>query len=131
MTNARLSEQVVATMPDKVGLMAKGTTALLGAGLNVFATFGRETNVNAKIAAVTDDNEAAAETLAALGWAVVTEPVVILEMPDELGALDEALHRIADEGVNVSSLFATSSDGQHVTVVLQTTDDEKVATLFP
>jgi hypothetical protein len=130
MTYARLATQVVATAPDKVGLLARGTTALLGAGLNIFAITARESNVNAKIVVVTDDDEAAAEALVKLGWAVVTEPIVILDMPDELGALDEAVHRIADAGVNISLLFATTADGSHATVIVQTTDDEKVAELF-
>ncbi len=130
MTHARLATQVVATAPDKIGLLAKGTSALLGAGLNIFAVTARESNVNAKIVVVTDDDEAAAEALANLGWAVVTEPAVILEMPDELGALDEAVRRIANEGVNISFLFATTADGSHATVIVQTTDDEKVAELF-
>jgi hypothetical protein len=130
MTTARIADQIVIDMPTKVGLLAELTTALLGAGVNIVAIMGHEMAGGAEVVVMTDDNERAIDALRKAGAAVRPEPVVLMTMPDELGALNEAAQRIGDAGVNIDWMYATAGDSGNVTVVFSTDDNEKVAGLF-
>ena len=130
MTTARISDQIVIDAPTKIGLLAELTTALLGAGVNIAAIMGHDMATGAEVVVITDDNERAVEALAKAGLSVRHEPVVLMTMPDELGALNEAAQRIGEAGVNIHWMYATASDSSHVTVVFSTANTEKVAGLF-
>ena len=130
MTSARVAEQIVIEAPTKLGLLADVTTALLGAGVNISAVMGWEGDGKAKIVAISDDNEQAVAALERAGMAPTVEPVVVVTMPDEVGALNEAAQRIRDAGVNIVWMYATVAEATHVTVVFKTTDNEAVAALF-
>ena len=131
MTTARIAEQIVIEAPTKVGLLAEVTTALLGAGVNVTAIMGHDMGAGAEIVVVTDDNERALEALRRTGVTVRIEPVVVMTMPDEVGALNEAAQRIAEAGVNIGWMYASvAADSSDVTVVFHTANDEKVVSEF-
>jgi hypothetical protein len=131
MTTARLDDALVLAMPTKVGLLAEVTTDLLGAGVNILAVMAHETpEGTGEFMFVTSDAELAAEALDKTGASIRRVQVVVLWMPDELGALDEAMHRIAQAGVNMHSVFATTSQSSYATVIVQSTDNEKVVGLF-
>ena len=130
MTTALIVDQLVIDAPAKVGLLAELTTALLGAGVTVTAIMGHDMAEGAEVVAMTDDNERAAEALTKAGVRVRLEPVVVMKMPDELGALNEAAQRIGDAGVNIHWVYATAPESGHVRVVFSTADNEKVVGLF-
>jgi hypothetical protein len=131
MTTARIAEQIVIEAPTKVGLLAEVTTALLGAGVNITAIMGHDMGAGAEIVVVTDDNERAAEALRRAGVTVHIEPVVVMTMPDEVGALNEAAQRIAEARVNIGWMYASvAADSSDVTVVFHTANDEKVVSEF-
>ena len=131
MTTARLDDALVLAMPTKVGLLADVTTALQGAGVDILAVMAHETPAgNGEFMFVTSDADLAADALEKTGAPVRRSQVVVLWMPDELGALDEAVRRVADAGVNILSLFATTSQSSYATVILQSADNEKVVGLF-
>jgi hypothetical protein len=130
MTSAYVTDQIVIEAPDKVGLLADFTTALLGAGVNITSAMGGEAGGEGKIVAITDDNEAAIESLERVGMSPATEQVVVMTMPDEVGALNEAARRVADAGINILWMYATVADTAKVTVVLKTADNDRVAAMF-
>ena len=130
MTSAFVAEQIVVEAPNRVGLLADVTTALLGAGVNVTAIMGWEGDGRAKIVAVTEDNEQAVAALTRAGISPTTEPVVVMTMPDEVGALNEAAQRISQDGIDIVWMYATVAEATHVTVIFKTTDNEAVAALF-
>jgi hypothetical protein len=131
MTTARLDDALVLAMPTKVGLLAEVTTALQGAGVDILAVMAHETpSGSGEFMFVTSDADLAEPALEKTGALVSRVPVAVLWMPDELGALDEAMHRIAEAGVDMFSVFATSSQSSYATVIVQSTDNEKVVGLF-
>ena len=130
MTVAHESCQVVATVPARVGLCADVTTALLGTGVKIVGTTMYDTPHGAQIFVMADDNDLAAAALERLGASVRIVPTVVLEIPDELGALDEAMHRISEAGINIDSMYMTTSGGDTATVLLHTSDDERVVEFF-
>jgi hypothetical protein len=131
MTTARLDDALVLAMPTKVGLLAEVTTSLLGAGVNILAVMAHETPAgNGEFMFVTSDADLAERSLEKTGASVRRVQVVVLWMPDELGAMDEAMHRIAQAGVDMRSVFATTAQSSHATVIVQSADNEKVVGLF-
>ena len=130
MTTARKAEQIVVEAPNRVGLLAEHTTALLGAGVNIVAIMGHGRGLSAELVIVTDDNERAVEALKKTGASVRLQQVVLLTMPDEVGALNEAARRVSEAGIDIGWMYATAGDCVQVTVVLATADVDKVVALF-
>ena len=130
MTTARIIDQIVIEAPTKVGLLAEITTALLGAGVHITAVMGHDMAAGAEVVVVCDDTERAVEALGKTDVSTRLEPGVMMTMPDEVGALNEAAQRIAQAGVNIHWMYATAAEATHFTVVFSTTDNEKVVGLF-
>lgn len=130
MTRAWLQNQVVATSPKKIGLLSDMTSALLGAGVEVRAITGYDSDIGGQVMVVCDQPEAAADALEKMGATVRFEECVLMEIPDELGALDEAARRITEAGVNIDWMYATTASSDDAWVVFQTADNEKVVSLF-
>jgi hypothetical protein len=130
MATARLVDELVATAPTRVGLLADVTNALAAAGVDIRAIMGWEMEGAASFTVVADDTARATEALRDAGFEVTTEKVVAVEMPDRPGALDEAASRIAEAGINIDWMYATTSGGGTATVLFKTGDDDAVTKLF-
>jgi hypothetical protein len=130
MTRAWLQNQVVATAPKKIGLLSDMTSALLGAGVEVRAITGYDSEAGGQVMLICDEPAAAADALEKMGASVSFEECVLMEIPDELGALDEAARRITEAGVNIDWMYETSAGCDEAWVVFQTADNEAVAALF-
>jgi hypothetical protein len=129
MATARLLEQIVATGPTKLGLLADITGELRVAGINIEDVMAHEMDGGAQFWLVTSDNARATAALGALGFDVRLEPVVAVEVVDVPGALDEIATRTAEAGINITWLYASTASGT-ANVMLKTEDDEKVVGLF-
>lgn len=129
MTDARITTQFLARMPARTGLLADVAGAIAAAGVNIEAISAYERDGDGKFLMVTSDNAVAQGALARLDAAVTESSVVVLEMSDEPGALKDAARKIADADVNIQYVYGTARQGGAI-LVLQTSDNEKVAGLF-
>ena len=127
LTTARAGEELLVTMPSKVGLLAEIADAMSAAGVNILAILAQEKpDGGGEFRFVPSDEDAAAAALVAMGAQVTREPVLILWVPHQLGALGRVVRRIAEAGVDIRFAYATTADTDHATIIMHTDDDAKV-----
>ena len=108
-------------------------TSLKRCGLpdvNILAISAYERDDGAKFLMVTSDNARAIEALGSLGAYIHEKSVVIVDMPNKPGALEVAVRKIADAGINIEYTYGTAGAADMATVVFKTADDEQVARLL-
>lgn len=130
MATARMTTELVAKIPARVGLLADVAEAIRAEGVNILAISAYERDGVGKFLLVTSDNDKAAKAATGFGAEIVQKSVVAVEMPDRPGALEEAARVVAEAGVDVEYVFGTACGGGTSTVVFKTADDAKVVALF-
>lgn len=130
MPTVHSAKEIVATIPTRVGLLADVTEALRTAGVNIAAVSAYERDGKGKFLLVTDDNAKAAAALGRLNAEVREKVVVVVELPDHPGALEEVARKLAEEDVNIEYVFGTVGPGGAARLVLKTSDDQKVLGLL-
>jgi len=130
MASARMTTQLVCSLPTRVGLLADIAETLRQANLNVIAISAYERDGVAKFLLVTNDNTEAASALGRFNADVREKSVVLVDMPNKAGALEEVAKKIAEGGINIEYSYGTAGAADMATVVFKTADDAKVASLI-
>jgi hypothetical protein len=130
MAKAELRNEILFKAPTRVGLLADVSEALRRAGVNITAIGAYDKGDTAEFLLLTSDNRLTNDALGALGGDVGLAPVVVAEVENRPGELARIARRIADEGINVAQIHATSSDGPTVTIVMLTDEETKVVDLI-
>ena len=73
--------------------------------------------------------DAALRALTDAGFKVVTDDALILQLPDEPGALAKVAQRFKDTGVNIQSLHILARHHGYTTVALSADDRTRAETL--
>jgi hypothetical protein len=123
--HAVIRNELFCSMPTRVGALADVTGALASAGVNIEAIGAYDKDGRGEFMMIVSDNAAGAEALRALGADVAEKSVVTLEVENRPGALAEAAAVIAEAGINVGWVYATTGEGT-TTIVLRTADNERV-----
>jgi hypothetical protein len=124
MVKVQLRDEVLFKAPTRVGLLAEVTERLNAAGVNIFAIGAYDKGEFGEFLMLTSNNRTTAEALAPLGGTLDIIPVVVVEAPNEPGELAAISRRIADAGLNISQVYATTVDGAPTARIVLTTDDE-------
>jgi hypothetical protein len=130
MAPVTMATQLVCTMPTRVGLLADVAEALSKSGVNIVAISGYERDGEAKFLLVTSDNADARIALDRFNADVREKSVVIAEMPNTPGALEEIAKKIAEADINVEYCYGTVGAHETASVVFKTTDDAKTLALL-
>jgi hypothetical protein len=121
--------EITAMFPDTMGLTAKVAEAVAGENVNILAATGYSASGLRELATFTlvVDNFAKAErALLRIGANEIHESSVLLvETPNQVGALERIAKLIADAGINIFYFYATTSSGATATTVMKTADDAK------
>lgn len=121
--------EITAMFPDTVGLTAKVAEAVAGEKVNILAATGYSASglrEKATFTLVVDDYPAAERALQRIGANEIHESTVLLvETPNQVGALQRCAKAIADAGINIFYFYATTSSGATATTVMKTADDKK------
>jgi len=132
--NARLAVEIHAAFKDTVGMTSKVATAVAEAGVNILAGSGYSASAmyrKAIFTFVVDDYSRAETALEGIGAEDIEETSVILvDMPNKVGAFERAARIIADAKINIFFFYATTSTGRTATCVIKTADDKKAISLL-
>lgn len=125
----RTGIEITAMFPDTMGLTAKVAEAVAGENVNILAATGYSASGLRELATFTlvVDNFAKAErALLRIGANEIHESSVLLvETPNQVGALERITKLIAGAGINIFYFYATTSKGATATTVMKTADDAK------
>jgi len=120
MANVQIRNEVLFKAPTRVGLLADVTTALDQHGVNVLAIGAYDKGDMGEFLLITSNNKIAYEALAELGGEMDMQSVVVAQVPNTPGELAAISRVLADHGINVSQVFATSVDGAHTAMLVLT-----------
>ena len=119
MAKVQIRNEIIFKAPTRVGLLADVTEALHDAGVNLIAIGAYDKGDNGEFLMITSNNKLAFEALTPLGGELDMQSVVVAEVPDTPGELATIARKLADHGINVGQVFATSVEGAGtVSVVL-------------
>jgi hypothetical protein len=73
---------------------------------------------------ITNSNAKAKKALAPLGFGIEEKDVIQVELPNKPGELQKVAKKIADAGIDIEFMYATTAGGK-AACVLKTADDQK------
>jgi len=124
MAKARKVKEIRLSMPNRVGLLSEVTTAVAKAKVNINAVCAYAMENNAFFNLITNSNAKAKKALAPLGFGIEEKDVIQMELPNKPGELQKVAKKIADAGIDIEFIYATTAGGK-ATCVFKTADDQK------
>ncbi|MDP1793003.1 MAG: ACT domain-containing protein, partial [Acidimicrobiales bacterium] len=124
MAKIQIRNEVMFKAPTRVGLLADVTGALNDAGVNILAIGAYDKGDMGEFLMITSNNKLAYEALGPLGGEMDMHSVVVAEVPNVPGELAAIARVLADNGINVSQVFATSVDGADEVMLVLTASCE-------
>lgn len=130
MAKVQLRNEILFKAPRHVGLLAEVAEALQGAGVNINAIGAYDKGEMGEFLLLTSNNRVTGDALAPLGGEIGLVPVVVAEVENNPGELALIARRLADAGINIAQIHATSTDAPTMTIVMLTDDETKVISLL-
>ena len=103
-----MGKQMVVSMPNKVGLLSNITTLIVGLGINIEGVSASVNGDQAQMMLLTEDNRTAIEALRTKGYVVKEEEVIMMELEDEPGTLEDTCSRLAAENIDIKYVYGTT-----------------------
>jgi hypothetical protein len=122
MAKVRKVKEIRLSMPNRVGLLSEVTTAVAKAKVNVNAICAYALENTAFFNLITGSNAKAKKALAPLGFGIEEKDVILVELPNKPGELQKVAKKIADAGIDIDFMYATTAGGKAV-CILKTADD--------
>jgi len=97
-------KQLTIITEDRPGLLSEIATLLAEAGINIQDVDAEAAGPTSAISIAVDRYDEAVRILSARGWKVYAENTIVIEVPDEPGALARVARRFSDAGVNLRSV---------------------------
>jgi len=124
MAKARKVKEIRLLMLDKVGLLSEVTTAIAKAKVNINTICAYAMENHAFFMLTTSSHAKAKKALAPLGFGIEEKDVIQVEVPNKPGELQKVAEKIADAGIDIEYMYATTGGGK-ATCVFKTSDDQK------
>jgi hypothetical protein len=116
---------------NRAGVMAEIAALMAENGVNIDAFCAYNSGDDSIVNLVTNDNEKARKLLDGRGYKMEEREVVTLVLWNRPGALSVVAGKIRDSGINLQSVYGTSSpDGVRTTVVFLSEDNSKASEIF-
>lgn len=125
MAKASKIKEIIATTPNKVGMLAEVTNVVAGAGVNILALCAFAMEDKAKFMMLTSDNGKAASALKAKKIAVEEADVVSVTLSNKVGAAKELAEKLAKAEVDISYCYGSTGNGSEALFVLSVKDINK------
>jgi hypothetical protein len=121
--------RIIIMANNEVGVIADISRVMADNDINIETMTAQGPGENGVVTLTTDDNDAALRALTDAGFKVVTDDALILQLPDEPGALAKVAQRFKDTGVNIQSLHILARHHGYTTVALSADDRTRAETL--
>ena len=121
--------RIIIMANNEVGVIADISRVMADNDINIETMTAQGPGQNGVVTLTTDDNDAALRALTDAGFKVVTDDALILQLPDEPGALAKVAQRFKDTGVNIQSLHILARHHGYTTVALSADDRTRAETL--
>lgn len=118
-------KEIVATTPNKVGMLAKITNAISDVGVNIIAISAHTTGNKAKFMIVTEDNQKAMRALRKKKLIVGEGDAVSVTLSNKVGSARELANKLAKAGIDLNYCYGSTGNGSESLMVFSTKDVKK------
>ncbi|MFO7956875.1 MAG: ACT domain-containing protein [Candidatus Brocadiia bacterium] len=127
----RVARQLAVFLENKPGTLATMCDILARHDVNLLALTCSDTVDHAVVRIVADKPDEAAHALGNAGMLVVESEVLMVDVPNEPGALGRLADTCAEQGINIEYAYCTVAEDQaKATLVLRTHDPQRAAGLL-
>ncbi|MCC6683256.1 MAG: ACT domain-containing protein [Phycisphaeraceae bacterium] len=133
MLRAQIGKELVVSVPNEVGVIAKVAKIVSEKGLNIQAMSVcdvAKVNDAGEIHLITDNNLRAAEALRGNGYQVREVSVVALDAENRPGILLRLSEALARERINIRRLYGSSKLNHEASLIVLDTEDNERATIL-
>ena len=124
-TKMRIMPQFAVFLDNRPGTLSRTCQALAAARINIEALSILDTVDHAIVRMIVDKPKEAEQVLSKQNAMVQRHDVVVLGVPNEVGALAHIAERLAQAGINMEYAYCTSSSQHNAgAIVLRTNDLE-------
>jgi len=121
----RIQRQFAVFLENRPGMLLRTCQALAAAKVNILALSILDTVDHAVVRMVVDKAQEAEGVLERLHAMVQRHDVIVMDVPNTVGALAGVAERLAEAGINIEYAYCTASpDQQAGALVLRTNDLE-------
>ncbi len=126
MLKARPAKELVLRMPNEIGTLNVISKTLSDKGINLTAVSAWVEGAEVVIRLLTDDNARAADALKAQRYPAREVDVIVADLPHKPGMLRRVTEALAEDGIDIHHLYATSAAGQgEVLLVFATANNDR------
>ncbi len=125
---AKSAKEIMFSVPNKVGTLAKITGVLKSARVNILHMWACGDGSKGHFGLVTSNNGRARLALRKLGIATSEHDILVVSMRNKVGSLDRLARKLAKSRVNVTCVSATSG-GTSTAVLINTRSNAKARRL--
>jgi hypothetical protein len=125
MLKTRPAKEIVLRMPNEIGTLNGIAKTLADKGINIIAVSAWVEGAEVVIRLLTDDNARATDGLKAQRYSVREVDVVVSELPHKPGMLRRITDALAQDGIDIHHLYATSGADDECVVVFATANNDR------
>ncbi len=114
MIKAELGRQLMVRGNNEIGMLAKITRVLSAAEIDLVALCAYSVGSNVAVMFVTSDNNEAKRLLAAKGYDVQEEEVILLSIDNKPGAFQRVTDKIAEAGIDLILVYGSVDESAEV-----------------
>ena len=121
----QIKPQLAVFLDNRPGMLLRTCQALAAAKVNILALSILDTVDHAIVRMIVDQPKEAEQVLSKLHAMVQRRDVVVMDMPNQVGALAGVAERLAQAGINMEYAYCTATSTQQTgALVLRTNDLE-------
>lgn len=122
----RIEPQLAVFLDNRPGMLARTCQALAAAKINILALSILDTVDHAIVRMVVDKPKEAEPVLSKINAMIQRRDVVVMDVPNAVGALAQIAERLTEAGINIEYAYCTASLTQTSgALVLRTNDLEE------
>ncbi|HIC91015.1 MAG TPA: hypothetical protein EYP21_02925 [Syntrophaceae bacterium] len=125
MAKACKAKQINLATLNKVGMLAKVSSAVAGAKVNLNALCAWGDKKKAYFYMVAERHMKAKNALTKAKFKVTDEDVILVEMPNKPGEMQKVAQKIADAGINILYAYGSAGSGRTSFCIFKTENDKK------
>ena len=130
MAKASKAKQINLTLPNEVGTLAKVSSVISGAKVNITAICAWGDKEKAYFYMVVDRHIKVKNALTKAKFTVADEDVILVEMPNKPGEMQKVAEKIADAGIDILYTYGSAGSGRTSFCVFKTDNDKKAIKLI-
>jgi len=125
MAKASKAKEIIVTLPNRIGTLAKISNIISGVDANIGAISARGDKRRAYFHMLVDRHIKVKNALLKEGLDAEDEGVILLEMPNKPGRMQKVADKIAEAGIDILYTYGSAGSGRTSFCVLKTDDDKK------